>query len=614
MKIIFRILGFIRGFGFIFFLSILCNTAYSVLSAASIAIIQPVLEVLFEVNSPGTAASSSASGLKEHFYRSVETLIMTDDKYGSLSNLCIFIVIIFTAKNIAKYLGGNANMRLGEGMIKKMRDVAFERIMRQSLPFFQRRSSGDLISLIANDVTVMNGSISPLLATIFREPIEIAVFLILLLSFSPFLTLIAFSSSIVGLILIRVSTGALRRYAVRMQNAMANFTSVLQESIYAARLIKTMSAEQTAVGRFRRQTHEYVRALIKNQKVYDAVPAVNEILAITALSCVLYIGGREVYAGAMKGEELMTFLFALFGIMSPISSVAKIPAQVQRGLVAAERVFEAIDTEPAVQDGKNEARKFLNVLEARNVSFTYGDREALSNASVIVPKSKKIAFVGPSGGGKSTMTDILIRLYDPSAGGIYIDGSNIREFTLESYHSLFGVVSQEAILFNDTIAANIGFGRGTPSREEITEAAKAAHAHEFIAAMPQGYDTIIGDRGTQLSGGQRQRISIARALINHPEILIFDEATSALDSESERLVQQAINNILENRTAIIVAHRLSTIRDADVIYVFDGGRVAEHGSHDTLMAAGGIYKRLFDIQFSTVRNDAAALQSGDNAL
>lgn len=614
MKIILRILGFIRGFGFIFFLSILCNTAYSVLSAVSIAIIQPVLEVLFNVNNSANVPSSSVNGLKLYFYHSIENLIMTGDKYSSLLNLCIFIVIVFAAKNIAKYLGSNANMRLGEGMIKKMRDAAFEHIMRQSLPFFQRRSSGDLISLIANDVSVMNGSISPLLATIFREPIEIIVFLILLLSFSPYLTLVAFSSSIVGLLLIRVSTGALRRYAVRMQNAMANFTAVLQESIYAVRLIKTMSAEQTAVGRFRQQTHEYVRALIKNQKVYDAVPAVNEILAIIALSCVLYIGGREVYAGAMKGEELMTFLFALFGIMSPISSVAKIPAQIQRGLVAAERVFEAIDSVPAVQDGKIEVREFRGSLEARNVSFAYGDREALKDASVIAPKSKKIAFVGPSGGGKSTMTDLLIRLYDPNEGGIYLDGTDIREFKLESYHRIFGVVSQEAILFNDTIEANIAFGQCSPSRQEIIEAAKAAQAHEFIAEMPQGYDTVIGDRGTQLSGGQRQRISIARALINRPEILIFDEATSALDSESERLVQQAINNILENRTAVIVAHRLSVVRDADVIYVFDGGRVTEYGNHDELMAAGGIYKRLFEIQFAATRNDAGAFQTEKGVL
>ncbi len=571
----------------------------------SIAIIQPILEALFSTK-PHSNVLLPANGLKEQFYNMLSGIILTDDKQGTLLNLCLFIVIIFCTKNIAKYLGSNVNMRLGEGMIKKMRDELFSRMMKQSYSFYQQRSSGDLISLIANDVTIMNGTISPLLTTIFREPVEIMVFIALLLSFSPFLTLVAFSSSICGLLLIRLTNGILRRYAVRMQNAMTNFTAVLHESIYAARIIKTMSAENTAIWRFQRQTHEYLRALIKNQKIYDAIPAVNEILAIIALAGVLYIGGTEVYAGNMRGEELMTFLFALFGVMSPISAVIRIPAQMQRGLVAAERVFAVIDAQPTVLSGNKEIKEFNKVLEARNISFSYGERGVLHDVSVTVPISKKIAFVGPSGGGKSTMADLLIRLYNPISGGIYLDNQNISEFSIESYHQLFGVVSQEPILFNDTVAANISFGQGNPSQDEIVEAAKAAQAHDFILAMPQGYETVIGDRGTKLSGGQRQRISIARALVSRPQILIFDEATSALDSESERSVQNAINNILKDRTAIIVAHRLSTIRNADVIYVFDNGRIVESGSHDALIEANGLYKRLYDIQFASAHSDAAS--------
>lgn len=605
IKTAFRILGFIRSFELIFILSLLCNTLYSILSTITITVIHPILEVLFSTTNGQHASATTSNNLKDKFYHLISQLIVSDDYNSTLLKLCGFIVVIFTAKNIVKYLGSNLNTRLVEGMVKKMRDTLFSKIMGQSLVFYQNRASGDIMSLVSNEIGAMNGVISPLLSTLFREPVEIAFFLILLLSFSPFLTLIALGSSVCSLLLIRFSTTRLRRYAVRMQNAMSSFTAVLQESIYAIRIIKALSAEQTAIGRFKRQTHDYVRAAIKNQKTSDAVPAINEILAITALSAVLFMGGREVFAGTMKGEELMTFLFALFGIMSPINHITGIPSQIQRGLVAANRVFEIIDSQPTVQSGSETVDSFRHTLEARNLSFSYGNKLVLKDISIVLPKSKKIAFVGTSGGGKSTMTDLFIRLYDPTSGAILLDGKDIRQFTLESYHRLFGIVSQEAILFNDTIANNISFGAAQADRNTLEEAAKAAHAHNFILELPQGYETIVGDRGTKLSGGQRQRISIARALINRPEILIFDEATSALDSESEFLVQQAINTVLENRTAIIVAHRLSTIRDADVIYVFDDGNVVEYGSHDELIALNGIYKRLFTIQFSTKQDDAA---------
>jgi subfamily B ATP-binding cassette protein MsbA len=287
--------------------------------------------------------------------------------------------------------------------------------------------------------------------------------------------------------------------------------------------------------------------------------------------------------------------------MAPIASVVNTAAGLQRGVVASERVFAVLDEEPLVKSGETVLKEFNDAIEVRNVTFAYGEKPVLKDASFTVEKSKKVALVGASGSGKSTMLDLLIRFYDPHSGGIYADGTNIRELTVESYRSLFGIVSQEATLFNDTVANNIRFGKPEISIEEIIKAAKIANAHEFISAMQLGYDTPIGDRGVLLSGGQRQRLAIARALARNPQILIFDEATSALDSESEKIVQSAIDEVLKSSTAIIVAHRLSTIINSDKILVFDQGEIVERGTHHELLLKDGVYRRLYDIQFAQQR-------------
>jgi subfamily B ATP-binding cassette protein MsbA len=295
----------------------------------------------------------------------------------------------------------------------------------------------------------------------------------------------------------------------------------------------------------------------------------------------------------------MTFLFMLFSIMSPISSLNSLYARIQRGIVGSERVFAVMDTAPTVQEGTEQAPNLQNSIEINDLSFRYTDEvQILDNVSFSIPKSKTIALVGNSGSGKSTLADLLIRFYDPEHGGILLDGKDVRDFTFHSYRRLFGIVSQEATLFNDTITNNIRIGNADATDEEVQQAAKIANAHEFIAPMPQGYNTLIGDRGVLLSGGQRQRLAIARALVGKPEILIFDEATSSLDSESEKIVQNAIIEVLKNRTAIIIAHRLSTIVHADNIIVMDKGRIAEEGTHTELLQKNGIYKKLYEIQYN----------------
>ena len=575
---------------------------FSVLSTVTIIVIQPVLEALFNPESmnshPLLSNNESISAtIKQWFFTTVLDIVQSDSHSTTLLHLGLLILFLFILKNLTKYLGNNVNVRLGEGISKSIRDQLFRKMMSLSMDYFNRSKVGDNISFITNSVATMNGAISPIFLTVFRQPIEIALFLAVLFSYSPFLTMIAFSTSIGSLLIIKLSTKAIKMYASRMLFSMHALTSLIQEMISGIRLVKTTASEDKATHQFEQETQRYVKASVKNQKLVDLVPVLNEILAISALCAVLYVGGNQVYDKELKPQELMTFLFALFSIMSPIAQLTNTPAVIQKGIVAAESVFDIIDQQPTVKNGNNSIHTFTSSIAVDNLHFSYdGNHEVLHNIHLNIDKGKTIALVGQSGSGKSTMSDLIVRLYDPNKGSICIDGINIKEFSLEEYRQLFGIVSQDSFLFNDTIAENICFGKNIISEDEMIYAAKMANAHDFIISLPMGYQTKIGDRGVLLSGGQKQRLAIARALVRKPQILIFDEATSALDAESEHLVQEAIHNLLHGRTALIIAHRLSTIIDADCIYVFDNGSIAESGTHKELIEKGGIYFRLCSLQ------------------
>ena len=575
---------------------------FSVLSTVTIIVIQPVLEALFNPESmnshPLLSNNESISAtIKQWFFTTVLDIVQSDSHSTTLLHLGLLILFLFILKNLTKYLGNNVNVRLGEGISKSIRDQLFRKMMSLSMDYFNRSKVGDNISFITNSVATMNGAVSPIFLTVFRQPIEIALFLAVLFSYSPFLTMIAFSTSIGSLLIIKLSTKAIKMYASRMLFSMHALTSLIQEMISGIRLVKTTASEDKATHQFEQETQRYVKASVKNQKLVDLVPVLNEILAISALCAVLYVGGNQVYDKELKPQELMTFLFALFSIMSPIAQLTNTPAVIQKGIVAAESVFDIIDQQPTVKNGNNSIHTFTSSITVDNLHFSYdGNNEVLHNIHLNIDKGKTIALVGQSGSGKSTMSDLIVRLYDPNKGSICIDGINIKEFSLEEYRQLFGIVSQDSFLFNDTIAENICFGKNIISEDEMIYAAKMANAHDFIISLPMGYQTKIGDRGVLLSGGQKQRLAIARALVRKPQILIFDEATSALDAESEHLVQEAIHNLLHGRTALIIAHRLSTIIDADCIYVFDNGSIAESGTHKELIEKGGIYFRLCSLQ------------------
>lgn len=602
MKTFFRIVGFLRPFRGLLALSLLLGALFSILTTLSITFVQPVFQILFQEPALQRPAHeiSVLERIKQDFYASISHILVEgQSKEGALLRLGLLIVAVFLAKNIVKYLGITVNTLLNERLIKSIRDAVFNKILGLSMDFFVRHKTGALVSLITNDVATMHTTITPTTSTIVREPLQIMLFLGLLLAISPYLTFMAFSTSIVALLLIRVATRYLRKYATRMQESMANYTAILQEALSGIRIIKAFSMESRVYSLFFHQTHRYTRTASKYQRVYDVVPGVSEMFAIIALTVVLFIGGNEVFAGKMNSHELMTFLFALFSIMSPLTNLVSIPAQIQRGLVAAETIFSVLDSTPTVTPGLQPAEKLTSALELHHVHFSYpaGSRLILNDISLRIARGKKIALVGASGSGKSTICDLIIRLYDPTQGIITLDDTDIRTFTFESYHHLFGVVSQESVLFNDTVNNNIRFGYPTATDEEIRLAARIAHADEFIRQLPSGYSTLIGDRGVLLSGGQKQRLAIARALVGNPQIIIFDEATSALDSESEKLVQEAMYEVLEQRTAIIIAHRLSTIVNADEIIVLDQGVIVERGKHEELLAANGMYKKLYDIQF-----------------
>lgn len=602
MNTFFRLLHFIKPYRWLVVGSLFFGALFSALSALSIAIVQPIFQLLFDnISLPISSPDSTIlSRTKDSFYASIIHFIsVNDSKSLALVKLGVLIISIFIVKNVSKYFCNILTTLLNENLIRSIRERLFTKMLHFSMDFFTSHKSGHLVSIIANDVAAVQGSVTAATLTLAREPLQIVLFLLMLLSLSPFLTLIAFATSICALLLIRIATKTLRRYAERMQNVTANFTSVLQEALGGIRIIKAFSMEERVITLFTTQTRGYVRAAAKYQRVYDIVPATSEIFAIIALSVVLYVGGQQVFSGQIQSHELITFLFALFSIMSPITNVVSLPAQVQRGLVAAESVFGILDREPTVEDGMKTAHTFKREILVEHVHFAYQDgRTVLHDVSFQVQKGRKIALVGGSGSGKSTMCDILIRLYDPSTGHIFLDGIDVRQFTFASYRRFFGVVSQESLLFNDTIANNIRFGSNSEVTDsEVREAARIANASEFIEKLSEGYNTYIGDRGVLLSGGQKQRLAIARALIGNPDILVFDEATSALDSESERYVQRAIDSVLENRTAIIIAHRLSTIVNADEILVFHEGRIIERGSHTELLALKGAYTRLHDIQF-----------------
>jgi subfamily B ATP-binding cassette protein MsbA len=593
-------LPFVRPAWKLVVLSTIANLLFSVSNALILAVVEPIFRTLFGGAPPAAAAKTlpAVGGLKAAFENLMTSLIQGADQSSALRNISFVLLLLFVVRGITKYVGSVLTTRLEEGIMKRIRDTLFHHLTTQSLDFFGKRKAGEIISLLTNDIGILNHATINSITTLWREASTVVIYVGLLFVISAKLTVISVVVAGLGLFLMRTVTRLLRSYGSRLQAAQADYTSTLQETVLGIRVVKAMNIESFIVRRFIDQTASYLQRAIRNTRVMGLIPVVNDTFGILALVTVFYIGSQDSAAGVITASNLMTFLFLLFGLMQPISVIANTIAGMQRGIAAGANVAQALDTMPTIQSGSSDLTSGESVLSVSNVSFAYADNVVLKDVSFTVNTGEKIAFVGASGSGKSTMLDLLLRFYDPQSGAIKIYEQDVRSVDLDKYRRLFGVVSQEALLFHDTVANNISLGEDAADRDQIINVCRIAHADGFIQQLPDGYDTVIGDRGMRISGGQRQRLAIARALFREPQILLFDEATSALDTESERQVQTAIDRALEGRTAIIVAHRLSTIINADRILVFDQGRIVEQGTHAELLARSGVYARLYEIQYA----------------
>lgn len=613
MKLYFRVLKFLAPEKYQIVLTVLVNFLASLFSVVSIGTLLPLLNAVFNpessVQSPATpppAAAQSdffreqADSMKNTIIQGFQNLVVAPTREGTLLNVCLLLIVAFVLKNFFIYLSNQIVNRVETKTLKKLRDLVFERIVSMELAYFNRNRVGTLMNYVMGEVNVVHGNIGSSFISFLRQFLNAAFFLAVLFVISWKLTIFAFAVSGLSLWSIRFLGRKIRAQADVVQAQSGDMNSLLQEVFNGIKVVKSNAMEKREAMRFNAFTDTYRRANLKVNALRGIISPFNETMGVAAIALVLWFGGKQVFTGEITSVELMVFAFALYSVMNPIKSIAENITRVQEGLSAAERLFALIDKPVAIKDGTKKIEHFKHEIRFEDVWFRYGEKPVLKGISFTVKKGEVVGLVGQSGSGKSTIVDLLLRFYDVERGRILIDGTDIREFEIASLRKLFGVVNQEVVLFNDTIGKNIAYGlMGQATLPQIEQAAKIANAHGFILEKPEQYQTIIGDRGVQLSGGQRQRLSIARAMLKNPSILIFDEATSALDNESEKVVQAAIETAMGDRTAIVIAHRLSTLKNADKIIVMEQGEIVEQGSHTDLMAKDGLYKRLYDMQFTT---------------
>ena len=617
MKIFLRILRYLRPYWLTLLGSFLCIIFFTIFNSASLISIMPFLKTLFEpqsaeqvvVSGPDMGASDLVGDAMPSLFEEWRTeakeriygTLLKGNRVAALHRICLIIILLILLKNLFAYMQAYLMAKVEQGIIRDIRNDLYRHINELSLSYFHRTRTGQIISRITNDVNLVNGGVSASFVTLIKNPLMIIVSLALAIILSWKLTLIAlfvapFSMALIGWIGLK-----LRKQSVISQEKMADVTSVLQETITGVRVVKAFAMEAFEIKKFMRETQKYYRALLKITRTRNLASPLTEFLGTTVAVGILWFGGQEVLQGRMLApEEFILFLLVIFSIMQPVKELSSVNNRIQEALAAGERIFQVLDLEPAIKNAKNPIKltEFDKSLEFEDVYFSYNEKDVvLQGISITIKKGEVLAIVGPSGAGKSTLVDLIPRFYDPQRGRILIDGIDIRQVEIRSLRGLMGIVTQETILFNDTVRNNIAYGLEDRALEEVIAAAKVANAHEFILQLPQGYDTNIGERGVTLSGGQRQRLAIARAVLKNPPILILDEATSSLDTESELLVQQAIERLMENRTSFVIAHRLSTILNADRIIVLDKGRIVQQGTHKELLEQEGLYKKLYNMQF-----------------
>lgn len=612
MKKFFGVLRYVKGYWNYASLNILFNILSVIFSLFSIAMLFPFLQVLLLNNEEALRAivekgipefHLSASSITDNVNYFLAKIIIERGKLDALVLICVFVITNIFLKNLFRYLGMFFIAPIRNGVVRDMRNKMYDKVLQLPLSYYSEERKGDIMSRMTTDVQEIEWSIMQSLEMIFREPVTILIYLGVMLTVSPQLTLFAFILlPVSGLMIGRIGK-SLRRSSGKSKEKMGLLLSIMEETLGGLRIIKGFNAEKNMNNRFREENEAYTNISVKMYRKTDLASPLSEFLGVTVMVTILYFGGKLVLADqpTMNGSILITYLAIFAMLLAPAKAFTTAYYNVQKGLASAERIDKILNADIAIRDGVNpvEIKKFEREIEYKNVSFAYREGEigwVLNDVNLKIAKGKTIALVGQSGSGKTTMADMLPRFYDTTKGEILIDGTSIKNTRLKDLRALMGIVTQESILFNDTVYNNIAFGIDNVTEAQVIEAAKIANAHEFISQMPQAYQTNIGDRGNKMSGGQRQRISIARAVLKNPPILILDEATSALDTESERLVQDALNKLMKNRTSVVIAHRLSTIQHADEIIVMQKGVIIERGTHAELITQSGTYKKLHDLQ------------------
>ena len=587
------------------FLNVFFNILYSLFSALSFVALIPMLDVLFGKAQPITEAPVYSGNLldlgsygKAYLNYKVGALA-GENTIWALAIVIALVLSLFLLKNLFSYLASFFITYLRNGVLKDLRNNLYKKIVNQPIAFFSDQRKGDIMSRMIGDVNEVQNSMLSALESFIREPLTIIFSILVMLGISVKLTLFTFIFIPIAAAIISKIGKSLKKNSIAVQQEQGRFLSLIEETIGGLRVIKAFNAESIFSKRFADSSQTFNRLSNKVMNRQNLGSPMSEFLGILMIAILLWFGGSLVLVDkTLEGTQFIAFMGLAYNILTPAKAISKASYDMRRGNAAAERILEILDYENPIKERENAVviKKFTTAITLKEVTFAYTEQPVLSHFSLEVPKGKTVALVGQSGSGKSTIANLITRFYDVNEGAILIDGVDVKDMQTTSLRKLIGVVSQDSILFNDTIKNNLLIGKSDATDEELITAAKIANAYEFINDLPEGFETNIGDAGSKLSGGQKQRLSIARAVLKNPPIMVLDEATSALDTESERLVQNALENMMKHRTSIVIAHRLSTIQNADLIVVMQKGRIVEQGTHSELIQKNGMYKRLVEMQ------------------
>ena len=605
MKTYFRLLSFakpIEKFAIPYVIATLLSILFGTLN---LALLSPLFETLLaDKDTPPQGLINKASSSFSILGKFREFVNNSTTEYGlerTLLYVCIVIVISVLLSNLFKYFSQRYMEDLRVHTLLNFRKTVFDNVMNLHLGYFNNERKGDIMSKVSNDVQVVQFTVTNTLQVVFKEPVQLLFYIFLLLNISAKLTLFSLLVIPLSAFIISKIVKRLKKQAKESHESFAKMIGFLDEALSGIKIIKAFNSTERIKDKFNKENIFYsniTRKMVRRQQLGSPV---SEFLGVTMVASIVWYGGTLIINqehNALSVSDFLAYIAVFSQVMRPAKALTDSFSGIHSGIAAGERVLELIDTKPELNNKPSATTldHFEHSLTFENISFNYGDKQVLKNINLTIPKGKTVALVGPSGGGKSTLMDLIPRFHDPLTGSIKIDGHDYKDLTVESIRSQMGTVNQESFLFNDTIFNNIAFAKPDASEEEVIAAAKIANAHEFILNTEDGYQSSVGDRGNKLSGGQKQRICIARAVLANPPIMLLDEATSALDTESEKLVQDALNNLMLNRTSIVIAHRLSTIQQADLIVVIDKGQVAEQGTHQQLISQKGLYKKLIDMQ------------------